>query len=205
MNKNKIVKNLMIILLGVTLFVLTGCTASSNKVETENKGENKVENQIMKESNNSSINENNTNDINGTTDNTTKATNNVSSTDKNISQTFNEETVKKVWLEELKSESELQSEMPTKLLDYRVDSVKIVDFEEIKKNIDGIEEYYHGAKKSDIFATITYSVKPDASSKQYWLAGNGTDKGEWIENKLVNVWLKEQNGKYSVESSGTSW
>ena len=140
MNKNKIVKNLMIILLGVTLFVLTGCTASSNKVETENKGENKVENQIMKESNNSSINENNTNDINGTTDNTTKATNNVSSTDKNISQTFNEETVKKVWLEELKSESELQSEMPTKLLDYRVDSVKIVDFEEIKKNIDGIEE-----------------------------------------------------------------
>ena len=159
----------------------------------------------MKESNNSSINENNTNDINGTTDNTTKATNNVSSTDKNISQTSNEETVKKVWLEELKSESELQSEIPTKLLDYRVDSVKIVDFEEIKKNIDGIEEYYPGAKKSDIFATITYSVKPDASSKQYWLAGNGTDKGEWIENKLVNVWLKEQNGKYSVQSSGTGW
>ena len=97
MNKNKIVKNIMIILLGVTLFVLTGCTASSNKVETENKGDNKVENLIMKESNNSSINENNTNNTNSmdnSTNNTTKSTSKTTSKDTSSkSSSFSSDTI----------------------------------------------------------------------------------------------------------------
>lgn len=119
------------------------------------------------------------------------------------SQLSKEEIVKEVWLNELKENS--KQEM-YKLLDYKIESVKIVNFNDIKKGFPGCEEYYPGVKDSDIFATVIYSVKPDMDiESSFWLAGGGEIAGEWIKNKEINLWIIERDGEYSIESSGGGW
>lgn len=101
---------------------------------------------------------------------------------------------------------EIAIEENYELSDSVIDNVQIVSFNEIKKISPDIEMYYPGVKDSDIFATVTYSVKPTNSVEEsFWLAGDGEISGQWIKNKTANVWLVENNGEYTIESNGTEW
>ena len=83
-----------------------------------------------------------------------------------------------------------------KLLDYRVDEVKILSESE-KQAFNEKEEY----SPKDVLAFVKYSVKPKNIEDTVWIAGNGEIDGEWIINKTACECLR--NGKL-VKSSGFS-
>lgn len=178
MKKSKILKSVVVVLLGVILFGLTGCT---DKVTKETDGDNNIQIQ--------------TNTVSKNDENESKSNNN--------SKLSKEEIVKKVYLNYI---AEMATKENYKLSEYTVDKVQIVSWDEVKEFSPDIEQYYAGVKTSDIFAKVTYSVKPsDSMDKTYWIAGNGEIDGQWVKNKTANVWLVENNGEYTIESNGTEW
>ena len=100
---------------------------------------------------------------------------------------------KEQFLAKLKESDNISRE---KLLDYRVDEVKILsDSEKQVFNEDG--KY----SPKDILAFVKYSVKAKDIEKTGWIAGNGEIDGEWVINKTACECLR--NGKL-VRSSGFS-
>lgn len=214
MKKSIVIKGMLLVLLGVIVVSLTGCSSEetqeiknneniqsqANVVEKNEESDNK---QSSNSSSDSTKKESETVSENSNKENTVKKS---ETTEDSNSQLSKEEIAKETYLKQLKEEANQEF---GKLLDYKVEKVEIVDFEEVKKFSPDIQEYYPGVKDSDIFATITYSVKPegdkDSEGYNFWLAGNGEASGEWIKNKVVNVWMVEKNGQYTVESSGTGW
>lgn len=209
MKQSIVIKGMLLILLGVIVVSLTGCSSEETQ---EIKNNENIQSQInVVEKNEESDNEQSSNSV---LDSTKKGAETVSENDNNKNETTKnnksqlskEEIAKETYLKELKEEANQEF---GKLLDYKVEKVEIVDFEEVEKFSPDIKEYYPGVKNSDIFATITYSVKPaggkDSEEYNFWLAGNGGMSGDWIKNKVVNVWIVEKNGQYSIESSGTGW
>ena len=101
--------------------------------------------------------------------------------------------IKEQFLAKLKEIDKISDE---KLLDYRVDEVKILsDSEKQVFNENG--EY----SQEDILAFVKYSVKPKNIEDTVWIAGNGEIDGEWIINKTACECLR--NGKL-VKDSGFS-
>lgn len=108
-------------------------------------------------------------------------------------KTSNADKVKEQFLAKLKEIDKISDE---KLLDYRVDEVKILsDSEKQVFNENG--EY----SPEDILAFVKYSVKPKNIEDTVWIAGNGEIDGEWIINKTACECLR--NGKL-VKDSGFS-
>lgn len=98
--------------------------------------------------------------------------------------------IKEQFLAKLKEIDKISDE---KLLDYRVDEVKILsDSEKQVFNENG--EY----SPEDILAFVKYSVKPKDIEHTGWIAGNGEIEGEWIINKTACECLR--NGKLVKES-----
>lgn len=98
--------------------------------------------------------------------------------------------IKEQFLAKLKEIDKISDE---KLLDYRVDEVKILsDSEKQVFNENG--EY----NQEDILAFVKYSVKPKNIEDTVWIAGNGEIDGEWIINKTACECLR--NGKLVKES-----
>lgn len=100
---------------------------------------------------------------------------------------------KEQFLSKLKESNNISSE---KLLNYRVDEVKILSESE-KQAFNEKEEY----RTEDILAFVKYSVKAKDIEKTGWIAGNGEIDGEWVINKTACECLR--NGKL-VRSSGFS-
>lgn len=101
--------------------------------------------------------------------------------------------IREQFLAKLKEIDKISDE---KLLDYRVDEVKILSDSE-KQVFNENEEY----SPEDILAFVKYSVKPKNIEDTVWIAGNGEIDGEWIINKTACECLR--NGKL-VKDSGFS-
>lgn len=108
-------------------------------------------------------------------------------------KTSNAEKIKEQFIAKLKESDNISRE---KLLDYRVDEVKILSESE-KQAFNEKEEY----SPKDVLAFVKYSVKPKNIEDTVWIAGNGEIDGEWIINKTACECLR--NGKL-VKSSGFS-
>lgn len=108
-------------------------------------------------------------------------------------KTSNADKIKEQFLAKLKESDNISQE---KLLDYRVDEVRILSESE-KQAFNEKEEY----STEDILAFVKYSVKPKNIEDTVWIAGNGEIDGEWIINKTACECLR--NGKL-VKSSGFS-
>ena len=108
-------------------------------------------------------------------------------------KTSNADKIKEQFIAKLKESDNISRE---KLLDYRVDEVKILSESE-KQAFNEKEEY----STEDILAFVKYSVKPKNIEDTVWIAGNGEIDGEWIINKTACECLR--NGKL-VKSSGFS-
>jgi len=105
-------------------------------------------------------------------------------------KTSNADKIKEQFLAKLKEIDKISDE---KLLDYRVDEVKILsDSEKQVFNENG--EY----SPEDILAFVKYSVKPKDIEHTGWIAGNGEIEGKWIINKTACECLR--NGKLVKES-----
>ena len=105
-------------------------------------------------------------------------------------KTSNADKIKEQFLAKLKEIDKISDE---KLLDYRVDEVKILsDSEKQVFNENG--EY----SPEDILVFVKYSVKPKNIEDTVWIAGNGEIDGEWIINKTSCECLR--NGKLVKES-----
>lgn len=101
--------------------------------------------------------------------------------------------IKEQFLAKLKEIDKISDE---KLLDYRVDEVKILSDSE-KQAFNENKEY----SPEDVLAFVKYSVKPKDIEDTAWIAGNGEIEGEWIINKTACECLR--NGKL-VKDSGFS-
>lgn len=108
-------------------------------------------------------------------------------------KTSNADKIKEQFIAKLKEIDNISRE---KLLDYRVDEVKILSESE-KQAFNEKEEY----SPKDVLAFVKYSVKPKNIEDTVWIAGNGEIDGEWIINKTACECLR--NGKL-VKSSGFS-
>ena len=106
-------------------------------------------------------------------------------------KTSNADKIKEQFIAKLKEIDNISRE---KLLDYRVDEVKILSESE-KQAFNEKEEY----SPKDVLAFVKYSVKPKNIEDTVWIAGNGEIDGEWIINKTACECLR--NGKL-VKSSG---
>lgn len=108
-------------------------------------------------------------------------------------KTSNADKIKEQFIAKLKESDNISRE---KLLDYRVDEVKVLSESE-KQAFNEKEEY----SPKDVLAFVKYSVKPKNIEDTVWIAGNGEIDGEWIINKTACECLR--NGKL-VKSSGFS-
>ena len=105
-------------------------------------------------------------------------------------KTSNADKIKEQFIAKLKESDNISRE---KLLDYRVDEVKILSESE-KQALNEKEEY----SPKDVLAFVKYSVKPKNIEDTVWIAGNGEIDGEWIINKTACECLR--NGKLVKES-----
>ncbi len=87
------------------------------------------------------------------------------------------------------------------LEEYTIESVKILDKEELENEYG--EDILHG--EDSIPAEVNYSVKPLEEKFDEWIAGNGEADGEWICEKYSVIEVKKTENGYSVISAGTSW
>ncbi len=104
-----------------------------------------------------------------------------------------EETIEELFLDELKKEDDL--------LAYRVDSVSEVTGTEKQQILDMDGGQYY--RESDVLAVVRYSVKPENMEDSNWIAGNGTEQGDWITNKVACVCLR--GNKLSGKVFNTGW
>ena len=128
-------------------------------------------------------------------------------TDKDINQNDSEQIVRELFSKYIE---EMSMKPNYEIKDYTINKVEIVSYEYIKRGyfaLDDIEKYYPNVTKSDIFAIVTYSIEMDGDiDKNYWIAGNGEEiDGNWIKNKVANIYLVEENGEYVIKGNGTDW
>lgn len=212
MKKNILYVSLIIIITGVMLIGLTGCTS---KITVETDGENDIHintnvitNSEDKESNEKNNEESSVeNNENNTTKNTEIIDNNKINENNtkidNTSGLTKEEIAKKAYSKYIEDKSKIQG---YELKNYKIESVEILTFEEVKKYSEDIEIYYKNVKTEDIFASVTYSVEPkDGTNNMNWLAGAGDIEGDWIKNKKANIYLVKDGDTYTIESNGTDW
>ena len=127
--------------------------------------------------------------------------------DEDINQNDSEQIVRELFSKYIE---EMSMKPNYEIKDYTINKVEIVSYEYIKRGyfaLDDIEKYYPNVTKSDIFAIVTYSIEMDGDiDKNYWIAGNGEEiDGNWIKNKVANIYLVEENGEYVIKGNGTDW
>ena len=135
----------------------------------------------------------NTNNI-STNNNSTLKANTVSSN----TLTSSTDTSKTDIVKELFTNNVLKNDSNNK--DYRIDNINI---ESNDLNGESFKSLYPDSTPNDIFAIVKYSIKPfdiDAG-----LAGNGEKQGDWVVNKSNCVYIKYNNGNYTIKNVGTGW
>lgn len=140
------------------------------------------------------------NTIKNETVNTIKESENTTKADNATVKVETIDTVELIKSAMKKHIEEHEKSSGAKLSDYKIGRIIICDDNE-KQSILNMDE---GAtyQKDDIFAYVNYSVKPaNENSKERWSAGNGTENGEWIENKIVCVRVRGTD----VKIGGTGW
>lgn len=179
--KNKILKvSLISITVTCILVMLTGCTLNNITNENNQIEENQVKNEVQ-----------NTEENNKESTNTQSA----SKTDSEI--------VEELFLDYLKNMEESSGK---KLKGYRIDKVKVLLGNERKNVIDTYEGTEgNNVNEKDIFAEVTYSVKPENIENTEWMAGNGEKQEDWLVNKTSCVFIKHNNGIYKIQGNGTGW
>jgi len=120
-------------------------------------------------------------------------------TNKENTEKDHEKIVKDLYSNRLKEKNNYNEE---KFKEFRIDSVKIIEGTD---KINLINDLYPEAKNTDIFAIVTYSIKPSNINNTAWIAGNGKIEGEWINSKSACVYITEENGVYTIKGDGTSW
>lgn len=181
--KNKILKiSLISIIVTCILLMLTGCTLNNTINESNQIEENKVKNEVQKTEDNNKENENA----------------NIQSASKTDS-----EIVEELFLNYLKNMEESSGK---KLKAYKIDKVNVL-LENERKNVAGTYKSVGGnnVNNKDIFAEVTYSVKPDDIENTEWIAGNGEKQDDWLINKTACVFIKYDNGTYKIQGNGTGW
>ena len=211
MKKSIVIKGMLLILLGGLVLSLTGCSSKEIKEIKNSENIQSQANVVEKneESDNKQASNNASNETKKESETVSKNSDKVNTVKKsetsedNKTQLSKEEIVKKAYLNSI---AEMAKDENYKLSDYKVEKIQIVSFDEVKQFSPDIEQYYTDVKDSDIFATVTYSVKPaDSMDKTYWIAGNGEIDGQWIKNKEANIRLVENNGEYTIKEEGTGW
>ena len=147
----------------------------NNQINTLQNSANQLQTNINKISKENNL-ENNTvvsNNSNTNNDSKEKNTNNVQKT--------TEDVIKELFLKKLE---EIDSDSQEKIVDYRVDKVKILD--DIQKK--DIIKYYD---EKDVLVLITYSLKPKDINNTLWTAGNGHIEGDWIVDKSACNYLRD--------------
>lgn len=185
--KNKILKiSLISIIVTCILVMLTGCTLNNITNENNQIEENKVKNEVQNTEDNNKENKNENENIN---------TQSTSKTDNEI--------VEDLFLDYLKN---IEESSGKKLKEYKIDKVKILSGNE-RKNVIATYEGVEGnnVNERDIFAEVTYSVKPENIENTEWMAGNGEKQGDWLVNKSACVFIKYDNGTYKIQGNGTGW
>lgn len=86
------------------------------------------------------------------------------------------------YLNEFKKDNVLKN---MKLKDYEVNKIY-----NIESNNTGFEFY------------VNYSVKP-FSTTAYWIAGNGIEKGSWVNDKVLHVYVERTGQEYAIKGMGT--
>lgn len=177
--KNKILKiSLISIIVTCILVILTGCTVNNTTNDNNQIEENKVKNEIQNTQENKSVN---------TKQDTVK-------TDSQI--------VEELFLDYLKNVEESSGK---KLKGYKIDKVKILSENERKNVVDIYEDAGNNVNEKDIFAEVTYSVKPENIENTEWMAGNGEKQEDWLVNKSACIFIKNNNGVYEIQENGTGW
>ena len=95
----------------------------------------------------------------------------------------------------LKEEGIINSE---EIADYKINEIEVVSEEQKKVILEMDKQYY---KNDDIFAFLTYSVKPEDLDSSVLNTGTGVKNGEWITFNRICVCIRD--GK--IISAGTSW
>lgn len=140
------------------------------------------------------------NTIKNETVNTIKESENTTKADNATVKVETIDTVELIKSAMKKQIEEHEKSSGAKLSDYKIGRIIICDDNEKQSilNMDAGATY----QKDDIFAYVNYSVKPaNEKSKEIWSAGNGTENGEWIENKTVCVRVRETD----VKIGGSGW
>ncbi len=183
--KNRILKiSLISIIVTCILVMLTGCTLNNTTNENNQIEEDKVKNEVQnKEENNKEIKNVNTN------------TQSTSKTDIEI--------VEELFGDYLKNMEESSGK---KLKGYKIDKVNVLSGNE-RKNVIDTYEVAEGdnVNEKDIFAEVTYSVKPENIENTEWMAGNGEKQEDWLVNKTACVYIRHNNGVYKIQGNGTGW
>ena len=73
-------------------------------------------------------------------------------------------------------------------LDFKIDKVELVS-EETKKIL--VENYGDDYREDDYLAYVRYSIKPQNINNTKWIAGNGKIEGEWVNDKMTCVVLRD--------------
>ena len=184
MDLKKIIKNKRNLLIGgvaiATLLTLTGCGKKADKVKDYEKTFEGIVSNVVNEVENEVIT-----DINNEVKNMVKT---------ETTQT-QEEYIEELFMNKIKENDNTNDE---KLLDYKVDEVKIVSDSEKKSILEFDAGQYF--KDTDTLAYVTYSVKPKDVNNTNWISGNGEIKGDWI-TKSACVCVRDGE----IISLGTSW
>lgn len=84
------------------------------------------------------------------------------------------------------------------LMDYKIDDIRIIVATE-----EEMENF--GADGNDIFAYVSWSVKPFFWNYEDWyIAENGVEDGAWLRFGYF-IYVQEQDGVYSIQSEFTGW
>lgn len=196
--KRKILKISLVTVMVISMVViLTGCTKNENVTNEKNQlSENKTQNIVENNEKNIVENKNENAQNKANVSQTTK-------TDKEIvEELFNEYL--ELGCEYIKpGQDNTEYE---KAEEYKINKIEILSGDR-RQEAEDKQELSEGQKinEKDIFAEITYSVKPKNIKDSAWVAGNGEIEGEWIVKKMACVFVHNDNGTYKIQGIGTDW
>lgn len=148
---------------------------------------------------NNKTNENTTTNEVTDKENSTNDDSTIESTDKNTIEKTDEDIVRELFVKNY-----LESSDET-LEEYNIDKVTIQTGEDRQNIVNIYSNNSTSITEKDIFAYVTYSVKPKNIEDTGWIAGNGEIKDGWVKNKEACVHISYQNGTYKIQSVGTGW
>lgn len=154
---------------------------------------------------NNKTNENTTTNEVTDKENSTNDDSTIESTDKNTIEKTDEDIVRELFIENYLESSNGEPKRE-ELEEYRIEKIEIQTGEDRQDLVNIYSSDSVSIPEQDIFAYVTYSVKPKDIENTVWIAGNGSGiENGWILNKLACVHISYENGTYKIQSVGTGW